>query len=403
MTEPPDRKNSLLSPGFVALNAAMFLAFCNMAVFFDFVPHLKKLKIDPHGFGTLIGLFSLGAVILQPVISPKLHPGNAGRTAAIGSLAAAVILTTYSLAQSFPAMAVVRTIHGFAFALLITSLMALSAAFIPPGRSSQAFGILSFNTLAPYAIIPPLLPWLEAHLGGFNGVLHLTAAVMLLAGPLLLLAKPKPDQDAGPTSSGLTFTEYRQNLADSRVWLMLAIALVFYSGYAGVFYFLKSFAADRRINQPGLFFTISTITVLTVRLAGGSMIDKFDKLSLMGRVLIALAVGYTVLSLVPNRTALLAMGLWLGLGWGLIMPLFFGFMFDHSPPRFRGINSNLVMNMVQVGYLIGPIAWGAAAADLGGRVVFWLIAATTLAAAGLTTCLKKAIRQGGSKTAKPDS
>lgn len=396
MTGSPDKGNSLVSPGFIALNAAMFLAFCNMAVFFGFVPHLKELKIDPHGFGTLIGLFSLAAVVLQPVISPKLHPGNAGRTAAIGSLAAALVLAGYGLAQSFPVMALIRTIHGLAFALLIASLMALSAAFIPPGRSSQAFGILSVNTLSPYAIIPPLLPWLEAHLGGFNGVLRLTAVGMLLVGPLLLLAKPKPDQAAGPAPSGMTFSEYRQNLADRRVWLLLLVALLFYSGYAGVFYFLKSFAADRHIDQPGLFFTISTITVLTVRLAGGSMIDKLNKLSLMGRVLIALAGGYIALSLVPNRAALLAMGLGLGLGWGLIMPLFFGFMFDNSPPRLRGINSNLVMNMVQAGYFIGPIIWGAAAAGLGGKAVFWLIAATTLIAAGLTPILKNATIKNGS-------
>ncbi len=69
----------LITKEFIALNAIIFLAFCNIAVFFQFHQYLGTLPIPAEYFGTLIGLFSVSVLVIRPIISPLIHRDNAKR------------------------------------------------------------------------------------------------------------------------------------------------------------------------------------------------------------------------------------------------------------------------------------------------------------------------------------
>jgi len=73
----------LITREFFALNAVMFLTYCNIAVFFQFQDYLGSLSLDPKDFGLLIGLFSLVVLVLRPIISPFLTAANAKRWIAV--------------------------------------------------------------------------------------------------------------------------------------------------------------------------------------------------------------------------------------------------------------------------------------------------------------------------------
>ena len=49
----------LMSREFLALNAIMFLTYCNIAAFFQFHQYLGTLAIPHQSFGLLIALFSV--------------------------------------------------------------------------------------------------------------------------------------------------------------------------------------------------------------------------------------------------------------------------------------------------------------------------------------------------------
>ena len=362
----------LITWEFLALNAIIFLTYCNIAVFFQFYNYLGTLPIAHESFGLLIALFSVTVLIIRPIISPWLHPANAKRWIAISCALVIVSLLLYNVAHDFWTMAAVRLVHGAAYVVLATAVLAKLVGCIPRGRSGQAFGLISVITLLPYAVIPPVLEPLNQWAGGFDQVLNLSALLMIPSFPLLYLVKDGSTdiEDGEPGRAG--WRELTRNLKDRRVVLLLLLSLVVWTSFTPVFYFLKEYGDKIGATNPGWFFTLSTFTEMAVRLVAGRMFDRLDKSRSLAYSLAWLGLGYFILAHVSDATLFYGMGLFLGLGWGVAMPLLSGLMFDISEPQFRALNSNLAMEMFQAGFFVGPLAGGAILMHGGYPILFYV-------------------------------
>src|SRR4030043_1134732 len=111
----------LITKEFIALNAIMFLAFCNIAVFFQFHQYLGTLPIPAEYFGTLIGLFSVSVLVIRPIISPLIHWDNAKRWILKSCAGVIISLFLYNAAHDLWSMALVRLAHGAAYVVLATA------------------------------------------------------------------------------------------------------------------------------------------------------------------------------------------------------------------------------------------------------------------------------------------
>jgi predicted MFS family arabinose efflux permease len=376
------RPESLFTREFLALNVVFFLSFCNLSVFFYFHQYLHTLPIDSRWFGLLIALFSLLSLILRPIISPFMHTGNARKWLGISCMVVIALLLTYGFARNFYTMALVRILHGVGFVGQTTAMMVLIVGFIPQKKSGQAFGLLSVSTLLPYAVVPPILGPLSDWLGGFDHVLNLTALMMLLIFPLLLIVRVPATESNGETvpQGRIRAGELIENLRDRRVLLLLIINLVFFTAFTPVFFFLKRFAVDIGIRNAGLFFTLAFVTMITVRVTAGPVFDKLSKIQLLGWSMALVASGYVILANTSGPLLFYGLGVLLGLGWGVAMPLFDALMFDISPTRFQGLNINLAIEMVDGGFFLGPLMGGMVLSWSGYGSLFYVCSAVSLLA-----------------------
>lgn len=355
---PPNEAARLLASGrFMALMATAFIAYANVAVFFGFVDHLRDLAVSPHDYGILVAAMAAAALIVRPLISPFFHAANARPLLLLGTILAAGTLAAYSLATDFWSMLLVRASHGLAFAVLGTALMAAIIEVIPKARSAQFFGYLAVVTLLPNTLVPPLLPFLDALLGGFNRILLLFSLLTLLVLPMALLSgSGQPPAAAGeaPTTA-LTGREIARNLGNLHVLRILAAMLLLYSGHALVFFFLDGYGRSIGVAYAGVFLTLSTVGEIGIRVTAGSFFDRLDKQRMAAICLTVLALAYVILAYVPGKGIFFALGLIFGLGWGVAMPVFNGLMFEASEPRFRAFNINLGLQMFQAGFFVGPL------------------------------------------------
>jgi len=365
------KQEKLITWEFLALNAIMFLTYCNIAVFFQFYNYLGTLPIAQQSFGLLIALFSVTVLIIRPIISPLLHPGNARRWIAISCAFVIASLLLYNVAHDFKTMAAVRLIHGAAYVILATAVLAKLVGCIPRDRSGQAFGLISVITLLPYAVIPPLLEPLNRWAGGFDQVLNLSALLMIPAFPMLYLVRGESSQAETARNGRIGLGRLTRNLKDRRVAFLLLLSLVVCTTFTPVFYFLKEFGSKIGATNPGWFFTLSTFTEMAVRLFAGRTFDRFDKSRSLAYSLAWLGLGYIMLAHVSDLTVFYAMGLFLGIGWGVAMPLLSGLMFDISEPEFRALNSNLAMEMFQAGFFFGPLLGGVILIHGGYQMLFY--------------------------------
>ena len=113
------------------------------------------------------------------------------------------------------------------------------------------------------------------------------------------------------------------------------------------------------------------------------MFDKLDKAKLLIASLLWLGLSNLAMAHVSNSTTFYAMGVVLGLGWGVAMPVLSGLTFDVSQPRFRALNTNLAMEMFQCGFFVGPLAGGFILVHSSYTILYYACAA--LLFAGLAT------------------
>lgn len=375
----------------VLLMAVPFFTYANISVFFEFYNYLHTLPIDPASFGIIIGVFSAVTLVVRPLISPFLHAGNSRRTLFLGCGLLIAILLCYPAAKTFWSMMAVRSFHGLAFVVMDTALLALLVEFIPPGRSARLFGFLSVIIITPNTLIPPLLPALAHALGGFPKVLTLFAGITALVFPLLwaIDASPRKTTHAQQPSQILTFREIVANLKERTIWQILTAMLLLYSGHALVFFFLDGYGRLLGIARPGFFLTLATASQIGVRLAAGSLFDQMSKPRLAFATMTLLALGYGALANATSPLVFFGLGAVLGLGWGIVMPVFNGLLFDVSAPRFRALNINLGLQMLQGGFFLGPFVGAPIVAHCGFVPLFYLCALFSLGSAILSFFLGK--------------
>lgn len=364
-----DRGPSIFTREFILLNVILGCASAVMALFFQFHQYLLSLGIDPRWHGFLLGADSIAGIVLQPVMSPYLHRGNVKKAAAAGICMMAVSLMLYNFAMTTGVLALVRVLHGTGFIVLIAALMALFASYIPPDRSGEFIGIISITRLIPYALIPPVVVYLIGRSYGFVSIVTTVGGFVLLFLVPLALVRSTPEDEHGPAkSTGLS--GLAEDLKAGPVRMLLAVNVVFYSGYTLLFFFFKDFGAARGMENPGFFFTVAMIAMIVVRLAGSRYFDRMKKARTSAVCMGVLAVCNVALGFSRDTGMFLFLAAVFGVLWGVGIPLIMALVFDVSEPRFRGLNMNLSLVMLQAGFFVGPLIGGLILARWGYVTLF---------------------------------
>jgi len=377
-----DRGTSLYTREFILLNVVLGSAAAVMALFFQFHQYLLSLGIDPRWHGFLLGADSITGIVLQPLLSPYLHRENAKKASAAGISAMAVALVLYNFAMTPASIACVRVLHGTGFVVLMAAIMAFFASYIPPERSGESIGIISITRLIPYALIPPAVVYLVGRSYGFASICTVAAGVVLLFLIPLAFVRPIPeDPDGRGKSTGLK--GLAEDLKSGPVRILLAVNIVFYSAYTLLFFFFKDFGAARGMGNPGFFFTVAMIAMIVVRLAGSRYFDRMNKVRTSALAMGILAVCHVAVLFSRGPVAFLFLAAVFGILWGVGIPLLFALVFDISEPRFRGLNMNLSMVMMQAGFFVGPVVGGLILARWGYGTLFIFCGALNVGGAAM--------------------
>lgn len=374
----------LFSKDFLLLNLIFFLASTATAAFFQFHQYLRFLGIPEGWSGFIIAADALPALILQPLLGIFLNNNNARRWMTVGVICMIAALLSYRFAATVPLLVAVRIFQGAGFACLIAAMMILIVNYIPSQKSGAAFGIVSTVRLVPYALVPPLMGAFFKASQDFTKALAYGALIMVFSLFALYVLKPQDTEEELNSHQSIHIKDLPEDLKDRRVLIVLVINLLLYSGYTTVFFFLEGYYRRMGIENPGFFFTIATITMIGIRLFGGTLFDKFNKVSLTLWSMAGLALCYALLSLTSHYSLFYILAFFIGLGWGIVMPVLNALMFEVSAPHFRGLNLNLSLVMMQGGFFIGPFLGGLVHDWWGYNALFYFCAGLSMLSSGLT-------------------
>ncbi len=375
---------SLFSYPFLSLCAVALFGFGNIAVFYGLYPYLISIGISPFWSGWILALEPMTALVLRPLISPRLGPGNALPAMRASLVMTALALLCYSQAHGVASLIVLRIFHGAAFVVLVSATTALLVHFIPPSKSGQAFGLFSLTTMLPFAIMPPLMEYLLRFVPGAG---HAYAWISVMTVPALaLLATFGPHarfaQDrAQPARTAPGLADTGRALKNRGVASILGASLMTFLSSTLLFFFMKDYGASLGLANAGLFFTVSTGATIAVRVAGSGFFDRVDKRRTLVLTFCVLAGCYGAYALVRAPLPFLLAAAVFGACMGVALPLLQSTLFVLAEPEHRGLNANLMLSTMDAGYFLGPYLGGMIlAAGLPHAWLFRLSAAMALGA-----------------------
>ncbi len=128
------------------------------------------------------------------------------------------------------------------------------------------------------------------------------------------------------------------------------------------------------ITQLGLFFTISMIFPILVKLLGGWLSDVVGRLQV---ILIGSVTGvltFTVYALAPTWEAALLAPALMAITASLTIPAYFAYIADITPEPSRGRMFGVSQTVYRASGVVAPVIGGLLAASIGFTFMFWVAA-----------------------------
>jgi len=368
--------NRLFTLRFISINAIAFFAFSNLAVFFNLNNYLKDLGNIPESYiGIIISVFSLAALIFNPIFGYFIKPGRGRKSMIISIIMFAVCLLLYPYAKSAWSLTILRFVQGIFFSLMLAATVAEFVTVIPSGKSGQAFGIFSVSNLLPYAVLPPLLEifFIKNTVSNASHVYAGSAILLLPAILLVLTVIPGKKEGAvqGVTQGkNLSSREIAKEMRRLPVAVLMILNIVVFTIFSILFFFMKEYALKENMGDIGAFFTIQIFVMIGIRVFGGAFFDKVNNAVLLMLSFISAGGGFYTLLTADTPGVVFASAALFGLGLGIGMPIINSAMHRVSSPALVSFNLNILVAMMQVGFILGPVIGSVVIARSGFAPLF---------------------------------
>jgi MFS family permease len=267
-----------------------------------------------------------------------------------------------------------RVLHGFAEALLFTSLFTMAADLVPAGRRTEGLALFGASGMLPVA------------LGGLlgDGILALADYPALFGAALgfaaVSLALSLPLFDAPRTPGAVHPSRgFRAALLQRDLLPLWWMGSVFALALASAFAFIRRFVDETGIGSVGGFFAAYSGAALTMRIFLGWLPDRVGPKRMLYPALATLAAGFAALSVAHGARDVVLAGILCGIGHGYAFPILFGLVLGRASDADRGSATAIFTALFDVGMLLGAPVFGALSRGLGFAVMYGAAAGAIVA------------------------
>ena len=249
--------------------------------------YLLDVGIDVSMAGIVVGLFSITALIMRPISGYVTDNFNHKRLMVLSTAVVAISVVGYVITSNLALIFIFRILHGLAFAISSTVIVAMASSYIPESRFSEGIGYLGLGQIIGSAVGPGLGVWIMNQFGT-RYAFYIAAVFTLLAMGLIIIlhyqAPERPEKTRKVTLKGLIAVEV----------LDLSFISGCYSYLNGIVgSFLVIMGELKGIADVSMYFVVSSIFLFAARPISGKIVDRFGM-----KYVIYPAVVLTVISLV---------------------------------------------------------------------------------------------------------
>ncbi|MCE5333049.1 MAG: MFS transporter [Desulfobacteraceae bacterium] len=369
----------LYSRAFLAMALANLACLSSFSIFYLFPLFISGHEGNQADIGIIMGAFALSSVLCRPWISDMIDKIGRKRSYTLGSLVMTALPLTYllfrgDLAGFYLPLLFARVVHGVGFAICITAAFTYVADIVPRDRLNEGLGVFGISGLAGSAI-GPFVAEVVIRSAGFDALFVLAS---IIAGISLIAHLPLQESYAHVLrTTGPSFFIVFQK---KRIFMVVAVALLFGFGLAAVNNFVAPYAGDRRIEFISLYYISYSGAAIFTRLTGGRLADRMGEDRIIPYGLLLIGVGLISLVLMKGWALLMFSGFVTGCGHGLLYPALNVYAIRGEPQRIRGKITGAFTGSIDGGVFVGSVLLGYVGDFAGFETLFFCSGVAVLSA-----------------------
>ncbi len=370
-----DHKEIIWNKYFIIATVINFLT--NMAHYTLLITiplYVNELGSSNEMTGILTALYSIAALLTRPFWGNITDTKGKRLVTLLGAILFTVVSSLYHVAFSVIFLLLLRVINGIAFSALSTASGAVAADVLPKSKLSEGMGFYFLGLAVATAIGPSIGLYLIENYGFsmlftflliVNGIEIIAVFALNYEKKINGIHKMKEQKE-----HQFSIDNYFERTALKPAIVMLLVAL----GSGSVMSFITVFGASRGIEKVGLFFTVYACAVIFSRFVIGRLIDKFGVGKTLVPSMLLCAISFLMLSVTYSLPMLILVGVFYGLGYGVITPIISVIMFEKSPENKKGAASGTLYAALDIGIGLGALFWGFVSVKIGFTAVYILSA-----------------------------
>jgi MFS family permease len=319
------QKPFVLSPGisrrdFWQAASANFLFFCNINAFNLLPLYIQDLGGSGAEIGWIMGVYSLAAVLCQPLVGRFVERIGIKPFLLIGgaSTLLASVLFAFLTALS-PLFIVLRLLQGFGSSAFFIANFTLIAEIAPEKNRAEAVGVFGISGLITIGVAPALGELL-IHALGYQ--IFFLATALCTLGSLVVIKDLKPPRMTVVAGSSA------DRGVSGKIFLPLTLCIIFGVASGALFAFLPPFAKEAGSERIGIFYFLYSASAIGVRLFGIRLADAWGRWKVLIPAFLSNATGIFLLLWADPLTALFWAGVLTGGAHGLLYPTLSALLVD---------------------------------------------------------------------------
>ncbi len=350
---------------------------------FMFAGYTAMLTVIPpyvlfrHGtewhLGIIVGAFGIVGLLIRPFGGQWIYAFGPKRVAVAGTAIVAIGSLCYIFALSPWWLVPMRMLQGVGLALGPVATSTIVANLAPPTRRAEAMAYMGNAINASFLYAPFVASSILEYVGDnstgfayafvFSG---LAAAIGMISGMRISASRIAFEKPATPTAAA---ADKPPLVAKAAIFPTL-VFLTYTFTTAPINTFLPLLAAQQKLGNPGLFYTVFSSTSILAMWQAGPIADRYGRSTVIIPGLLSVAVAMFVLNGAFFQAMFLSAGFFAGLGFGLLQPGIQSLTVDRVPLRERSAGMATLQQAWDIGGSAGSFVVGPLATPIGIANVF---------------------------------
>jgi len=365
-------KKKRLPPGILPIQFLILMSYSSLAILALLPLFFEHLGGSPREIGFLVGLFSLAAFFSRPFGGWLLSRFNPRKVLIGGFFLILGMTALYLLINSLNWFVIfIRVFHGIGFSVAV--LAALLIVILKVGREERAYaiGVVSTGFMLPLLIVPYIGEVIIERLGFFFFFL---SAIALAAIPFFYAVIKKIDIPQFSEGSTVQSVGFFRLLGRKKISLIFSLTFIFEVTLSSGLSFVPLLVHEHSLMRAGYYYTFLGLTAVFMRLYAGRQFKFWGSPMLILPAFCFLSGGGLLIYLSYNNVLLSFSGAISGIGVGILYPHLSALIVERVSSTEKGKVLSLFAASVDLGFAVGPIAFGWISQSFGLRSAFFLFA-----------------------------